>query len=344
MKTCLITTTVNVPHVLALYRAYDPDVFFLIAGDRKTPDVDVVNFLHDIPNHAYYGIDHQYKLGYKCARLIPENCIQRRNIMLLEALRMGFDRVISIDDDNIPMSPLYFYDFQRIFDDPFNGLAHAGGGWFDVGRWQFTRDGRTVCQRGIPQHAALYEEVGFVTDARVGVAQGLCIGDPDTSAIDRISQHPTIHHVSDLLRAGIVVDPRWARTIWNSQNTAIIRELIPAWFMLPFCDRYDDVIASLICQRVMRERGLVAHFGSPVCWQSRNQHDLRKDLQAEMWGMNQIDAIVARLDDVELPAGSVVEQTRAIFQALADPQVLLSPTLEAAFAWLEDCEKVLEGA
>lgn len=37
MKIALISTTINVPRVLALYRAFGPEVEIIVAGDRKTP-------------------------------------------------------------------------------------------------------------------------------------------------------------------------------------------------------------------------------------------------------------------------------------------------------------------
>ena len=60
MKTALVLTTINVPRVLALYRAYGPDVHFFVVGDRKSDDLAITNFLIDIPNHSYYGIDLQH--------------------------------------------------------------------------------------------------------------------------------------------------------------------------------------------------------------------------------------------------------------------------------------------
>ena len=39
MKTALITTTVNIPTVLALYRKLGPDVSFFVAADEKTPEI-----------------------------------------------------------------------------------------------------------------------------------------------------------------------------------------------------------------------------------------------------------------------------------------------------------------
>ena len=99
----------------------------------------------------------------------------------------------------------------------------------------------------------------------------MILGDPDTSAVDRISRHPTVHQVSELLRAGIVTDPRECYAPLNSQNIAFVRELAPCFLMVPVFGRYDDIYASLLAQRVMREHNFHVHFGQPFVWQQRNR-------------------------------------------------------------------------
>jgi hypothetical protein len=129
-------------------------------------------------------------------------------------------------------------------------------------------------------------------------------------------------------------------TVFNSQNTAIIRELAPAWSMWCGVGRYDDILASLVVQRVMRDRGYHVHFGRPFVYQQRNQHDLTKDMSNELWGMQNITSVAQHLDNLTLPGTSVVADTRAIFNALAHP-ILPAQAVEAALAFLEDCEAVL---
>lgn len=336
MKTALITTTINVPTVLALYRKLGPDVHFFIAGDRKTPDAEVVNFLYGIPNHSYYGIDRQHDLGYKCSRLVGENCVQRRNIALLEAVRWGADTIVTIDDDNIPIE-WYFDRFNSLFSSPaWDGCAVSSSQrWFDPG---FLLVPLTK-HRGFPIGIKPELIVAPITDARIGVAAGLCLGDPDIDAVTRIAVAPIIHSVSELGRAGIVVDPRSTRTVFNSQNTAFIRELAPAMFMMPGVGRYDDIYASLICQRVMRERGLYVHFGQPFVWQQRNAHNLISDLRHEIDGMANIKTFASLLD-LEFAGATVTKQTRAIYEGIGSALVPLVAKA-AALAFLDDMESVL---
>lgn len=333
MKTALVTTTINVPRVLALYAKHGPDVRFFVVGDRKSDDLAITSFLLDIPNHSYYGIDTQHALGYECSRMIGENCIQRRNIATLEAVAWGADMIVSIDDDNIPLE----YDYFQQFPLSRNGLkATSFSCWFDVGQLLQPK----AEHRGFPHTKRAQHSFEPVTDAKIGVAAGICLGDPDIGAAERIANSPTVHGVSELLRSGIVTDPRETWTVFNSQNTAFIRDLAPAMFMLPGVGRYDDIYASLITQRVMREKGLHVHFGKPFVWQERNKHNLTDDLLMEIMGMRNIERVAEILEDLVLEDGPTVEQARACFLALAP--VLPEAALEAAMAWCDDIGEVLK--
>ena len=345
MKTALVTTTINVPEVLRLYRACDPDVMFFIMGDRRTPDEKVVDFLHDIPNHAYYGIDTQHKLGYASSRLIGENTIGRRSIAILEALRWGAELIVTIDDDNIPLSTDYFAQFKRAIENPFSGVGAVGGvgTWFDPGKLQFPTDGiDPVCQRGFPPGRVSWSEYRGVAGVRVGVAQGMILGDPDTSAIDRISRHPDVHQVSELLRAGLVTNPNEQWAPLNSQNLAFTRELAPCFLLPPQWKRQDDIWAGLIAQRVMRERDLHVYYGQPFVYQQRNTHNLVSDLENEMLGMKHTAEFATFLERTRLSEnGSVIEHTGTIYREASGLKFMPAGVLELAGAWLSDVTKVL---
>jgi hypothetical protein len=154
-----------------------------------------------------------------------------------------------------------------------------------------------VVQRGFPQQLVSSTQLGIITGAKIGLAQGLILGDPDTSAVDRMSVHPFVHTVSELFHAGVVVsNGTW--TVCNTQNTAVLRDFAPALLCCPQFGRYDDIFASLICQRIMREKGYVVHFGGPLVWQQRNKHDLIVDLKAELWGMEHVVKLAEALNHI----------------------------------------------
>ena len=355
MKIALITTTIHVPHVLRLYRAYaGPEVCFFVAGDRKSPHGEIEALCAEIGNAEYQAWTVLTKLvdmtsiRYLTARpYAPYFSSCRRNIALLAALKWGADVIVTIDDDNIPIDGAHFAHFEcRFYEEPFNGLQ-ATGPWFDPGCLTLP----PVHHRGLP-HAYRVRDVPSVlrpiTGAKVGVAAGLWLGDPDIDAVDRIAGAPRVHGIAEIARAGVVVDPRQTWTVFNSQNTAFVRELAPAMMMLPGVGRHEDIFASLICQRVMRERGYVTHFGLPLVYQQRNEHDLMDDLAAETFGMRHTLAFAEFLDGLTCSEldGSALDAVRAIYDRMRELPWMrtwtpVSLIREAGLAWCDDVEKVL---
>ena len=353
MRTALITTSIHVPKVLALYRKLGPDVKFFVAADEKTP-LDAYSFCADIPDCEIYSPDRQKELGYECSALIGWNCVQRRNIALLEAVKWGADVIVTIDDDNASATPSYFYEFQKriggfsqtgglvslvLKDWPFDGIkASSPTGWFDPGCLLVPQ----TKHRGFPVGIKADPVFESVTDAKIGVAAGLCLGDPDIDAVTRIALKPTIHSVSELARSGIVVDPKDTKTVFNSQNTAFIRELAPAMFMMPGIGRYDDIYASLICQKLMCEKDLYVHFGQPFVWQQRNEHNLCSDLRAEIDGMENVRKFGEFLDAI-VSGGNKTNITwlRDFYYLLSHYGFVPETSIQAAIAFLDDVEKAL---
>lgn len=334
VRTALITTTVNVPTVLGLYRKLGPDVFFFVAADEKTPR-EAYEFCAGIPGCEIYSPGRQRELGYEVSSFLGWSTITRRNIALLEALKWGADVIVSIDDDNIPVER-YFERFGSGLD--FSGCElSAKCGWLDPGHLMVPK----TKHRGFPHDFAFESfDVAPVVGARVGVSAGLCLGDPDISAATRMELKPLVQSVTELARGGVVVDPRGCWTVWNTQNTSFVRELAPAMFCAPQIGRCDDIYASLITQRAMRELGYYVHFGRPFVHQQRNPHDLLKDMAAEMWGMSNIVAFANFLDATQLPHKNVLDNLRRIWKA-AEAFKMPAGTVETAQAFLSDCEKVM---
>lgn len=336
MRTSLVTTTINVPNVLRLYRQFDECVSFYVMGDLKTPP-KTKEFCEHIPNCRYYGPQDQRDLGYACSDLVGWNCIQRRSIGLLEAAKDGADAIVMLDDDNVAMSTDYFDRFEMVLGSAFSGLKISNATeWFDPGLLLVPR----APHRGMPFGRGANPEYTYAVDAKVGVAAGMCLGDPDISAVERIANHPVVHGVSELLRAGVAVDPNM-HTVFNSQNSAFIRELLPCFLLVPQFQRFDDIFASLIAQRVMRERNLHVHFGQPFVWQQRNAHNLVSDLKAEMLGMEHVTHFAEFLDGIDLGQAPIVNMVRLIHGQMSRLDWMPDGVSALASAWLDDCEKVL---
>ena len=107
-------------------------------------------------------------------------------------------------------------------------------------------------------------------------------------AAGRARPHHGIHPVGQL-RAG---PGTWSP--FNSQNTALHRDVIPAYFLSPRTGRYDDIWASYVVDAIAGHLGDLIAFGHPLVRQERNPHDLWRDLDQERPGMRLTDALVAR--------------------------------------------------
>jgi hypothetical protein len=335
MKIALATTTIHVPHALKLMRKCSADVRFFVAIDEKTPE-DAGNFCtYDVDNTQVVYLDAEQR--WKCGRAIGRNTLAKRNLAFLEALAWGADAIYSHDDDNIPVNTHHFDNVEWIIRKEFSGVKVSNKEhWFDPGSLliPLTR------QRGMPWNQRAMNWAEPVVGAKIGVVSGLIIGDPDCDASTRIEKAPDIGAVHVLGQAGVVVDPRtW--TIFNSQNTALVRELVPAFFLMPGMGRHDDVYGSLIVQRVARERGYHVHLGAPFCYQARNPHNLITDLRAEIDGMENVSKLADLLDSIILPGKSVIADTRIIYEVLGSCPFISQAAVVAALAWLEDCEGVM---
>ena len=335
MKIALCTTTIHVPHALKLMRKCSEDVKFFVAVDEKTPE-DAGNFCtYDVDNTQVVYLDAEQR--WKCGKAIGRNTLAKRNLAFLDALKWGADVIYSWDNDNIPTNLYHFFPFDGPWQ--FDGVKVSAYGalkWFDPGHLLIPH----TRHRGFPHGFRDKFVTEPITDAEVGVMAGLVIGDPDIDATTRMEKSPDIGAVHLLGQTGVVVDPHtW--TVFNSQNTAVTRELVPAWFMMPGVGRHDDIYASLIVQRVARERGYHVHFGPPFTYQQRNPHNLISDLRKEIDGMENVSKLADLLDSITHLGHSAIEDTRTIYQTIGDSGLVPEQSVTAALAWLEDCEGVL---
>lgn len=334
MKLALITTTVNVPRVLALYRAHDASVPFFVAADHKTPD-EAYAFCADLGDCEIYSPDRQKELGYESSELTGWNTDSRRNIALLEAVKSGADVIISVDDDMIPLDWRCMLQFSAPFIVDFNGMIIGRtNNWFNHGDFSEPR----YVARGLPPIDFCAADLQFGTSRKIGVVQGTILGVPDADASWALNHKNLVHSVTDILRSGFVTHPK-AHTVFNSQFTAFRRELAPGFAQFyEHQGRNTDIFASLLMQRVMEERGLHTFYGPPMGFHARTPRPAFNDLKAEMYGMEHIADFADYLRRAPLTGGSVVDDCRILFEGF---RAFSDPAREVAQAFYNDCEKVL---
>ena len=340
----LFTTTIYNPVVLRQYRAADPDVLMIIAGDVSTPHEQVKALCKELGNAVYLDPHEQDRLGYKCSDVLGFRTIQRRNIALLEAIRSGADVVLSIDDDNAPRSepetPNYFEALRMEFSHPWGYLVTDESGWFNLGQLAAA----PYVYRGFPfslrDGVLRWPEAKRVqpNERRVGIVNGLIYGDPDINAIDRYPLGgPRVRHYD--VMDSLYVNPRTTWTPVNSQNTAYVRELAPLAFVLPAVGRYDDIWASFMALRVMEATDYHVLFGEPSVVQERNPHNWLVDLEREIYGMRHTEAFCEGLKAIPVtPQASVLDNLDTVRQGVTHLPIQARLFMDA---WLEDVARVL---
>ena len=87
----------------------------------------------------------------------------------------------------------------------------------------------------------------------------------------------------------------------NSQNTAIRREVIPAYCFFESASRFADIWQGYFAQACAKHLGHSVRFGTPASdCAVRNDHDLLNDLRLEYDGIMMTDEVLDWLTQVKL--------------------------------------------
>jgi hypothetical protein len=161
------------------------------------------------------------------------------------------------------------------------------------------------------------------------VNAGLWLGDPDVDALERL------YHLADpteavALAAEVSIAPEigtW--TPFNSQNTALARRVIPAYFLSPVVGRYDDIWGSYVLKHICDHLREAVTFGRPLVKQERNPHNYWRDLDNERYGHALTLRFVETLATIPLAGkdyrACYAEITDALPRAMSARADLISP-------------------
>ncbi len=321
MKTTIITTTIYVPQALEKYgqnaKFYGHrDLSFVVIGDRKTP-AGTRAFCERISANyypcEYLSIADQeecYRDKYPALwKHLPFNSIQRRNFGLLKAWEDGADIIITVDDDNWMLNHDFVALHGIVGQAPELPAVESSSGWFNVCSVLEEAHGTPFYHRGFPRGERWKEAQNFVATApirrRVAVNAGLWLDDPDIDAMTRLERPIVVKGVRPGYERFVLQPGTWCP--FNSQNTALLREAIPAYFVSPCVGRYDDIWPSYMVVRIAQHLGDVIAYGQPLLRQKRNEHVLWKDLDNERIGMLLTDEYCAALREVTLTGATYSE-------------------------------------
>jgi len=341
-RTDIVVTTIFEPRWLQGYlddlRAHgrDRDTTLRIIADRKTPGT--VYEAAEAARRDGFNIDcpsldeqAQYLRTLDVPEsFIPWNTDNRRNIGFLRAWEAGAEVLISIDDDNYCLPDTDFVGAHHTVGRSVGEeVDYAGGaGWFNICERLTHGQGAAIYPRGYPYAARAPEhraEIGTAPadrrDATVAVNAGLWLEDPDVDAVTRLAVAPRVEEAE---RRPVVLAPETWSPI-NTQNTALIREAIPAYYYVRMgfpiqgmsIDRFGDILSGYFLQKCAKQHGHAVRIGEPVAAHRRSPHNLFKDLFHELAGMVVIEELVPWLQELKLEGGDYFETYAALADAIA---------------------------
>lgn len=314
MKTALVTTTINVPTLLEGYctnaKQYGhADLVVIVVGDKKTP-AGVAQFCSDLQRKSgyeveYYDVPKQHAFLAEWPSLreyLPYNSVQRRNIGLLRANQLEANVIITIDDDNHVVPGDDYFGRQKIVGtEQALQLVSSSNNWYNIcelleeeHNLPFYPRGWPIHKRWVPTETSVSQQIG-----KVVVNAGLWLEAPDIDAVTWLDLPIRTTAYRPTYPDGIAL----AHNTWapfNSQNTALAAEVLPAYFLSPFIGRYDDIWASYILKKIASHIGHYIHFGPPIVRQQRNPHNYFRDFDLERLGLETTDQFVDALISLKL--------------------------------------------
>ncbi len=340
MKLAIVSTTINGEKG---YLTFDRlakeskfnEVTFFISGDLKTPVFDTKKFTCPV---QYISVEEQKK--YACSEAIGWNKIMRRNIALLRAMEYKPDYILMIDDDNLPEDD-YFDSWYNVITKPVTHAAMPVGKQQGSSVWHNylrTSDAKIdMHPRGFPVlfkylNTIAIDKVAPIEPSKIGVFQGISLGDADIDAMTRIVYPDKISSVKEKNYC--------LRDVWspyNTQNTLFSKELFPLAFVWPHCGRYDDIYSSYVWQQFLFNNGMYAHVGDAVNFQDRGKRNNVKDLANEVEGYINAHLVWESIHKIE------EKDPLAFLEKLAacDDNEIIKRHREFFLAFLQDARRIL---
>ncbi len=258
--------------------------------------------------------------------MIPYDSDNRRNIGFLMALESGTDFLISIDDDNYCTESEDFYGAHSIVaaGPAETELTSSATGFLNVCELLEYSGTARVYPRGFPYYARHKNEGWAIARATadIHVNAGLWLKDPD---VDAMTWLVAPAQVSGFIGRSVTL----ARDTWspvNTQNTALRRDAIAAYYFIPMdsslagvpIDRYGDIFSGYFVEACAKHLGGAVRFGTPMAEHRRNSHNYLKDAGREWGCILAHEDMLPWLHEVRLSGSSYAEAYLALSHQLED--------------------------
>jgi len=329
-KFAIVTTTINNPTLLDDYAADSlnsgyGNLSFIVVGDKKTDPAakGFVNGLNEKYPFEFIYMDPNDQISYlkkypSLETFLPWNCVQRRNVGILYAYEKKADIIITIDDDNFIAVP-GFLDGHALVDSQ-NDIKHlkSDSKWLNICDFLEDKNEREFFVRGFPiseRKMSRLPKYECQLNRKVVVNGGLWLGDPDIDAITRLTSPIDVYKYSR--NDNFALD----KDVWcpfNSQNTALSSEVIPAYFLSPHIGRFDDIWASYFVKRVADYFNHSIAFGFPLVKQERNDHNLWNDLELELFGNKNTERLVEWMRSAKITGNTYKDVSLSLINEIKD--------------------------
>jgi hypothetical protein len=322
MKKFIVITSIFQPTEAVAAFANLHDYHLVVVGDRKTP----ADWYFE--NCTFLNISDQADLAPRLAQAIPFNHYGRKMLGYIYAIKQGAEVIIDTDDDNIPYSNWKFPPFHGDF-----RTSEPGLGWVNI--YHHFSD-QPIWPRGLPLRnindgrETLKWQAGARTQ-EVGIWQGLANEDPDVDAIYRL----TSNTLCNFLKRDPVVLEKGTISPFNSQNTAVRKELFPLLFLPSYVTfRFTDILRGIIAQPILWQHGFRLGFLGATVVQKRNEHDYFKDFESEVPMYLHTEKSFEAVERA-MRTGSVSENLYAAYEALLEKAVVEERELKVLEEWLK---------
>jgi hypothetical protein len=350
LRAAMVLTTISDPVVLEGYCAnftahgHLEQVQVIVIPDRKTP-ATVFRRCAGLRNKGLDvlcpPLDEQdrvlRRLGFP-PELVPHNSDNRRNVGYLMAAESDANFLISIDDDNYcRANEDFFAEHSVVSGEPrYYDVVESGNGWYNFCDLLQLEPAFRIYPRGYPYYARhKATEIKMQRrQADVRINAGMWLRDPD---LDGITWLAAPARATAFQGKSIVLgDHTWSPV--NTQNTALHRDVIPAYYFLPMgnsltglqIDRYGDIFSGYFSQACARHLGHSVRAGTPVAEHRRNAHRYLRDATQEMAGIWVLEDLLPWLGEIRLDGGTYAEAYFSLSHRLEETVSHLS-----GFIWTE---------
>jgi hypothetical protein len=337
MKIALVIPTIRENSIKRFLQEWDEEIkkhrlTCFIVEDNPTVTFDLGE--KDFNLFHYSWEDFKKDLG-KDEWIIPRRNSSIRSFGFLKAYKMGFDIIVTLDDDCYPINKylsFYDYDYFDLIIKRLNSVTLE----LEEEKWEPTV--LKIRSRGYPYKNESIKNKKIFNGLNVILNHGLWANIPDLDSINQILNfNMTIeeYFIDKLI-------PQGKYFTMCGMNLAFKKEAVPALYFLlmgedergnkyPY-DRFDDIWAGIFFKKICDHLGYHIVSGHPIIWHDRASNYF-KNLQKEATGIEMNEKLWKIVDEIKLTKNTFKECYRELAEKLPLNDDYFSKLKRAMIIW-----------